>query len=49
MARVRYVPRDRRRDGGPVTGLVSGVMPFVIVNVFEVVLPMWFSRLALRR
>ncbi len=36
-----------RRDGGPITDVFSGVMPFVVVYIFAVIFLMWFPALAL--
>ena len=44
---VLYVLQGMRKDGGPITDVFSGVMPFVIVYIFAVILLMWFPELAL--
>jgi TRAP-type C4-dicarboxylate transport system permease large subunit len=44
---VLYVLQGMRRDGGPITDVFSGVMPFVIVYILAVIFLMWFPQLAL--
>lgn len=44
---VLYVLQGMRRDGGPITDVFSGVMPFVLVYIAAVILLMWFPQLAL--
>ncbi|AMJ59413.1 TRAP transporter large permease [Bosea sp. PAMC 26642] len=44
---VLYVLQGMRRDGGPITDVFAGVMPFVLVYIFAVILLMWFPQLAL--
>ena len=44
---VLYVLQGMRRDGGPITDVFSGVMPFVVVYIFAVIFLMWFPQLAL--
>jgi C4-dicarboxylate transporter, DctM subunit len=44
---VLYVLQGMRRDGGPITDVFSGVMPFVLVYILAVIILMWFPQLAL--
>lgn len=44
---VLYVLQGMRRDGGPITDVFSGVMPFVFVYILAVIILMWFPELAL--
>ena len=44
---VLYVLQGMRRDGGPITDVFSGVMPFMIVYIFAVALLMAVPGIAL--
>ena len=44
---VLYVLQGMRRDGGPITDIFSGVMPFVLVYILAVVILMWLPQIAL--
>ena len=44
---VLYVLQGMRKDGGPITDIFSGVMPFMFVYIFAIVVLMWFPGIAL--
>lgn len=44
---VLYVLQGMRKDGGPITDVFSGVIPFVLVYILAVLILMWFPQLAL--
>ncbi len=44
---VLYVLQGMRRDGGPITDVFSGVMPFMLVYILAVVILMQFPSIAL--
>jgi tripartite ATP-independent transporter DctM subunit len=44
---VLYVLQGMRRDGGPITDVFSGVIPFVLVYILAVIVLMWFPQIAL--
>ena len=44
---VLYVLQGMRRDGGPITDVFVGVMPFVLVYILAVIILMWLPQFAL--
>ena len=41
---VLYVLQGMRKDGGPITDIFSGVMPFMLVYILALLILMWFPR-----
>jgi C4-dicarboxylate transporter DctM subunit len=44
---VLYVLQGMRRDGGPITDIFSGVMPFMLAYILALLILMWFPDIAL--
>jgi len=44
---VLYVLQGMRKDGGPITDIFSGVMPFMFVYILAILVLMWFPQVAL--
>jgi TRAP-type C4-dicarboxylate transport system permease large subunit len=44
---VLYVLQGMRRDGGPITDIFSGVMPFMFAYILALLILMWFPDIAL--
>ena len=44
---VLYVLQGMRRDGGPITDIFSGVMPFMLVYMLSLLILMWLPDIAL--
>ena len=44
---VLYVLQGMRKDGGPITDIFSGVMPFMLVYILAILVLMWFPQVAL--
>jgi TRAP-type C4-dicarboxylate transport system permease large subunit len=44
---VLYVLQGMRRDGGPITEIFSGVMPFMLVYILALLILMQFPDIAL--